>query len=70
MATMKESTDLLRTQLARIFDWDEAHVGFEKSRRRHPRRQTWIGATRLRALCSGSCWSTCASHRKISSTSV
>jgi hypothetical protein len=31
MVTMKESTDPLRAQLARILDWDEAHVGFEKA---------------------------------------
>jgi uncharacterized damage-inducible protein DinB len=31
MVTMKESTDPLRAQVARLLDWDEAHVGFEKA---------------------------------------
>lgn len=28
---MKKHTDSLRAQLARVLDWDEAHVGFEKA---------------------------------------
>jgi uncharacterized damage-inducible protein DinB len=30
-ASMRESTDALRDHLARVLDWEEAHVGFEKA---------------------------------------
>ncbi len=29
--SMRESTDALRDQLARVLDWEEAHVGFDKA---------------------------------------
>ena len=31
MIHLKESSDLLRPQLVRLLEWDEAHVGFDKA---------------------------------------
>ena len=67
--TDKNTSDPLRLLLARVLDWEEAHVGFDKAIDGLPPDQRGALAPGI-AYPSGSWLSTCASRNSMCSTSA